>query len=260
MIINETTINCCKPKRFIPFTGEDSKNLSKKPRYKHYEQMSDDVLKMRSVMKAHSDVQNSKKMRAFKAIPTVTTTLLGASIALTQPGKLATKAAAGLGFLALSEVVNFVGDKAVKQINNFKNGDEELNAKKVLSTTAKLAVGIGAIVLGAKAIQKTPLYKTVDKFVKSEAKQLANEINSTKAAEYLENTVKPFTQKYKKALEPIGLVAPFGVIAASSAVQIKLSESLSKDIKEKSIENYSKGKMIQAQARAHFDSIDAEEV
>ena len=42
--------------------------------------------------------------------------------------------------------------------------------------------------------------------------------------------------------------------------QLNLADSLSNDIKQKATQNYVKGKMIQAQARAHFDSIEAQEV
>ena len=67
MLINETTINCCKPKRFTTFKGtESSKNGERRVRGKRYQEMNDDVLKLRSILKAHKDVQNSSKMRTFK--------------------------------------------------------------------------------------------------------------------------------------------------------------------------------------------------
>jgi hypothetical protein len=84
--------------------------------------MSDDVLQLRSVLKANKDVQESNKMRLFKAMPELTTILLGTTIALTQPGKLAAKAGAGLGFLVLTSALcagsNAISDKFEKTQNN----------------------------------------------------------------------------------------------------------------------------------------------
>ena len=105
LTINNTT-NCCKPRKLTTFTGsENSDKASRKVRYKHYEQMSDENLKLKSVLKAHREVQESSKMRLFKAMPEITTALIGTSLALAQPGKLAAKAGAGLGFLVLSDVL-----------------------------------------------------------------------------------------------------------------------------------------------------------
>ena len=253
MKISETTINCCKPNRYISFKGEDSTSSTRKVRYKHYEQMSDDVLSLRSVLKAHNDVQKSNKMRLFKAMPEITTALIGTTISLTQPGKLAAKAAAGLGFLALSKAVNVVGDKIIE---NNKKQDSKNNPKKTLKTVAKLAVGAGAIALGAVALKNSK----ASSFIKKEALQLASEINETKLGKFVENKILPFTTKHSKAVDAIGAVAPFGIIAGSALAQLNLADSLSNEIKEKATQNYAKGKLIQAQARAHFDSIEAQEV
>ena len=254
MNISETTINCCKPNRYISFKGEDSTSSTRKVRYKHYEQMSDEVLSLRSVLKAHKEVQESNKMRLFKAMPEITTALIGTTIALTQPGKLAAKAGAGLGFLALSKIVNAVGDKIIE--NNKKQKDEKFNAKKALKTTAKVALSLGTIALGAATLKNSK----ASSFFKKEAVQLAKEINSTKLGKFVEKTILPFTTKHSKAVDAIGAFAPFGIIAGSAMAQLNLADSLSEDIKQKATQNYAKGKLIQAQARAHFDSIDAEEV
>ena len=66
----------------------------------------------------------------------------------------------------------------------------------------------------------------------------------------------PFTKKHSTKFS----LAPYAMIAGSALAQLKLSDSLSNDIKEKASLNYQKGKLIQQQARAHFDSIDAQEV
>ena len=254
MKISETTINCCKPNRYISFKGEEKNNSpERKVRYKHYEQMSDELLALRSVLKAHEEVQESNKMRLFKAVPEITTALIGTTIALTQPGKLAAKAAAGLGFLALSKVVNVVGDKIIE---SNKKQDDENASKKVLKTIAKIALGAGAIALGAVALKNSK----ASNFLKKEAGQLAKEINSTSLGKLVEEKVLPFTTKHAKAIDTFGAFAPLGIIGASSLAQLKLADSLAKDIEEKTKSNFIKGKLIQSQARAHFDSIDAQEV
>lgn len=260
MLIHETTINCCKPNRCILFKGQNSQNSTRKVRYKHYEQISDEVLCAKSILKAHNDVQSSKKMRLFKALPTITTAVAGVSIALTQPGKLAAKVGAGLGFLAVSNLISLGFDKLGEKIN--KNPDENKNgskfkkiAKPILAVST-CALGVAAVVVG----KKTNKLDGVKKFFSKEVKQLTDEINNTKLAKKLEEKIIPFETKNKKAFATLGLLAPLGVIASSLGVQIGLAQSLSSDIKEKAVANFAKGKAIQAQARAHFDSIDAQEV
>ena len=99
---------CHKPYHSGTFKG--SENVKGKVRYKHFEQLSDDVLSVRSILKAHKEVENSNKMRAFKAIPTLTTALIGTSIAIAQPGKLSKKMSAGLGFLMLSKGIDLFAE------------------------------------------------------------------------------------------------------------------------------------------------------
>ncbi|MBQ4646943.1 MAG: hypothetical protein IJB79_06310 [Candidatus Gastranaerophilales bacterium] len=252
MKISETTINCCKPNRYLSFTAENSDKPSKKVRYKHYEQMSDDVLSLKSVLKAHKEVQQSGKMRLFKALPEITTALIGTTIALTQPGKLAAKAGAGLGFLAFTKILSAGVDKITQPPEKGGKSDP----KKALIESAKIAAGLGAVALGVVSMKNTK----ASKFLAKEASQLTSEINNTKLGKFVENTFNPFLNKHSKTAEAINLVAPFGIIATSALTQVNLADSLSKDIKEKATQNFVKGKLIQAQARAHFDSIDAQEV
>ena len=264
MLISETTINCCKPNRYISFKGqEQSENPTRKVRYKHYEQMSDEVLGLRSILKAHNDVQKSNKMRLFKAMPEITTALLGTTIALAQPGKLAAKAGAGLGFLALTSAIS-VGtnlvSKHMDKVQNQPNETKKEKTKKVIKTVALAAAAVGAGALAVVGLKKTNAVKKVGGFIQGEAQQLTKEINETKLAKFMDEKIVPFAQKHKKATTITKAVAPFAVMAGSLASQIGLADSLSEDIKEKATLNFIKGKKIQAQAREHFDSIDAQEV
>lgn len=261
MLINETTLNCCKPKRFTTFKGADNTQSSnKKLRYKHYEQISDEALALRSVLKAHKDVQNSGKMRLLKAMPLITTTLLGTTIALTQPGKLAAKAGAGLGFLALSGAIGAGSEMLSDKIEQHKKQNNGINPRKLLISTAKVAMGLGAVALGAVMFKNSKTGKTALKFLKKEANQLSKEINETKLAGFVENTFKPFVKKHRKSAEIISTVAPYGIIAGSALSQVKLADGLSKNIKQKADMYYHQGKLIQKEVKAHFDSVEAEEI
>ena len=254
MLINETTINCCKPKRFTTFKGtESSKNGERRVRGKRYQEMNDDVLKLRSILKAHKDVQNSSKMRTFKALPHITTALLGTSIALTQPGKLAAKAAAGLGFLALTDIIPSVVDGAVNIAS--KTDDKDKKASPV-AFFAKLATITAVAGLAAFGLKNTKTFDKVSKFVKKEATQLSNEINNTKLGKAFNKNLASKIDKHSSKFA----IASLGIMAGSSMAQLDLADSLSRDISQKASENYKKGKYIQAQAKAHYDSIDAVEV
>ena len=249
LTINNAT-NCCKPRKLTTFTGsENSDKAGRKVRYKHYEQMSDENLKLKSVLKAHREVQESSKMRLFKAMPEITTALIGTSLALAQPGKLAAKAGAGLGFLVLSDVLC----KGVEVLSN--KTENEQKETSPLKTIAKVGLGLVGVALAAKGVKSTKAYKNVSKFVKKEANQLAQEINNSKIGKFVEEKIVPFTKKHSTKFS----LAPYAMIAGSALAQLKLSDSLSNDIKEKASLNYQKGKLIQQQARAHFDSIDAQE-
>lgn len=254
MQINETTLNCCKPKRFTTFKGkESSKTGERRVQSKHYREMSDDVLRFKSILKAHNDVQNGAKMRMFKALPYITTALIGTSIALTQPGKFATKAATGLGFLALTDIVPTVVEKIANKTNEKSENNKNTSA---LKTVAKFAFGAAVIGLAAFGLKNTKAYNNVSKFLKREANQLSNEVNNTKIAKAFNEKLAPKIDKHASKFA----VASLGILTASSLAQLKLADGLSEDIKNKAEQYYQKGKFIQAQARAHYDSIDAPEI
>lgn len=250
LTINNAT-NCCKPRKLTTFTGnENSEKAGRKVRYKHYEQMSDENLKLKSVLKAHKEVQESSKMRLFKAMPEIATALIGTSIALAQPGKLAAKAGAGLGFLVLTDVLC----KGVEVLSK-KPANKEKESSP-LKTVAKIGLGILGTALAVKGAKSTKTYKNVAKFVKKEANQLAQEVNNSRFGKFVEEKIVPFTKKHSTKFS----LAPYAIIVGNAFAQLELADSLSKDIKEKASLNYQKGKLIQKQARAHFDSIDAQEV
>jgi len=254
MNISETTLNCCKPNGYISFKNKgDSEHSNRKVRYKHYQQMSDDVLRVKSVLDAHRDVQQSTKMKLFRAIPTITTGIVGASLAITQPGKLATKAGAGLGFLALANFVS-AGVETLASINDKKEG------RKNLAKTLGVIGGAAILAVGAFATRNTKTFKTITKFLSGEAKQLTKEINATKLGKFVQKTVIPFEKKHAKGFAIAGAIAPLAAIAGGVGAKLSLADSLSEDIKEKAVKNFAKGKYIQSQARAHFDLIEAQEV
>ena len=108
--------------------------------------------------------------------------------------------------------------------------------------------------------KKTNFVEKAGKFIKKEAQQLTKEINDSKLAKFMDEKIAPLAQQHPKITNALRTVAPLGVMVGSVATEVALADSLSNDIKEKAKENYKKGKMIQAQAKAHFDSIDAQEV
>ena len=79
-------------------------------------------------------------------------------------------------------------------------------------------------------------------------------------SKFFEKSVEPFVKKHNTATNVASAIGPYAIIASSALAQVKLGESLSKDIKQQATQNYIKGKMIQAQARAHYDSVDAPEL
>lgn len=251
MKINETTINCCKPKRFTTFTGaESSKSRERRITGKHFHQMSDNDLQLRSVLKAQSEVQNGGKMRMFKAIPAITTGLISTTIAITQPGKLAAKAGAGLGFLMLNEVMS-------NHCNNkYANEQKEPTLKDTLVDIAKFTAAIGVGVLALKGFKTTK----AGKFVQKEAQLLAKEINSTKLGKFVDETVNPFIKKHATKFNLLGTLGPIATVLGSGLVQIGLIKDMSNEVKERAEFNYLKGKLIQEHARVHYESINAPEV
>ena len=128
MLIENNLTNCRKPRQFA-FRGNSNPSQSGRVlRYKHFEQIDDDTLKLKSIVQAHQTVQQSNKMKLFKAMPAIATTLLTTSIALAQPGKFAAKAAAGLGFLVLSDLIGL----GFKHIQNKPKQNKETNQTSVI--------------------------------------------------------------------------------------------------------------------------------
>lgn len=256
MQVNNIALNtqkCKKPNNLASFKGLESSSGQRKVRYKHYEEMSDDVLMARSIVKAHQDAKKSSKMRFYKAIPSITTGIIATSLALTRPGKLSGKITEGLGFLALS-----AGFDAIIQLISHKNNNE------VKKDSAKTLALLGVITGGAIAAKRGRVGDSfIGKsagFLQKEASKLASEINSSKLANWSNKYIEPFIQKHSK----FAFIAPFVTAISSAAIGSSASSALlkgiSKDISADACKNYEKGKYIQQIAREHFDSVDAVEV
>ncbi len=259
------SINRSNPRCFNNFTSKKGDSAQdKKPRYKHYEQMDDSVLTLKSIVDAHRDVENSPKMKLFKAMPAIGAVLLGGNIALAQPGKLSAKAAKGLVFLSLLKGFDFVAQKTAQNMNKkYQKEENKTNeASKIgMEFAGKFALG-SAVLLGGVGILSSVLKgdSKISKFVKKESNQLANEINNSKAGQFFENKVNPFLKKHEKGFAAFGAVSPVATVLGCIGVNGLLSKSLSKDFKLKAEENYQKGKAIQKIAKAEYDKIDAEEI
>jgi len=258
MQINNIT-NCCKPRhpRSILNFSSSSNLPSEKVKYKHFEQMDDDTLSAISIIKAHKSVENSSKMRLYKAIPALTTGIIATSLAITQPGKLSAKAATGLGFLAAATGIDFILNKFSKLKEQTQNTSD--NNKKSMVKTGLAMAGISAAAVGLIKGKNTQTFKSVDKFIKSEASKLANEIDSTKIAK-IHDKFSPIIDKHQKIASSGALLTSVAAAGFSGIAKTNLLKSLSKDIKTKANENFEHGKKIQEIARSHFDSIDAVEV
>lgn len=261
MQINNITY-CRRPRRFTGLRDTG------KVKYKHYEQMSDEMLSAYSTVKAYSEVKNSSKAKLLKSMPAITAALIGTSLAIAQPGKLATKVGTGLGFLALSAGVGAMSDGFSKLIDKTqaKLAPEKRNYKKAqnLKLLSSLA-SVFAIVGGALAIAKNKgkilnSSNKVSRFLLGEREKLVSELNNSKLGKKVEEKLIPFSQNHKKAFSRFGYLAPLGIILGSSAADVKLEQSLSDDISKLAVQKYIKGKAAQQDARAHFDSIDAIEV
>ena len=248
-----TANKCIKPKRLASFTGnENSASEKKKVRYKHYEELSDDVLSARSIIKAHQDVQNSGKMRLYKAIPAIATGIIATSIAITRPGKLSAKAATGLGFLATAYGADALLDAAF-------NPDETKRKKGAQVFGAMAAIGVGAAAI-AKGAGKSEKLKSLTRFATKEMGQLTAELNKTRLADFSDKVIEPFFKKHPK----LGFATPLITTAATSILgalaSVGLIQGISQDISHRACENFEHAKLIQQAARAHYDSIDAQEV
>jgi len=235
--------------------------------------MSNDALRTYSLTKAYNKVQNSGKMHLFNSIPAITTALLGTSLALTQPGKLSARAAQGLGFLALcagfDKVVDTTRELSNKLIAKKENktgnkvSNEERQRANALTSIAQIGILCAGVIALPKLISKAktaPALNKITSFIGSEASKLANEINKTKPGQFVENTLNPFMQKHAKATKALEVASCLGIIAGSAAGQIKLHNSMSKDMTKYATDYFEKGKKIQQVARNHFDSVDAVEV
>ncbi len=263
-------LNCCRPKqRNLNFTGDNVNENKKRMRRKHYEEMSDDVLMARSVIKAHYSTKHSLKGQLLNAMPKITTSLVLTGLTLTQPGKLSAKAAAGLGFLALFKGLNSTfeaSDKAVDKLfeKTPKTKENEKNKLMMKAGTFLATTGILSLsaLVGFKAGKKiaNKHFAPAVNFLKKEASTLASEIDNTKLGKFVQDVVMPFNQKNQKLANLQRTVLPFGILAGGLGVQSALVKSVSKDVKNKSVENYIKGKLIQEKAREDFKKIDALEV
>ena len=256
MQINKIAITadkCKKPCNSPSFGSYNSEadNLQKK-RYKHMQELSDDVLSARSIIKAHQQAQASNKMKLYKAIPSIATGLIATSVGLAQPGKLSAKAATGLGFLAILSGVSAVGDVLFSK--------DETKRKKAFATLGGLgAVGAGAMMVSGKG-NKINNLKNVSKFVTKEVTQLSKEVNKTKLAKLSDKFVEPFMQKHPKFAFASPIVTSVASSLSGSLASFGLMKGISKDIKENACKNFENAKMIQQIARSDFDKIDAIEV
>lgn len=262
-----SNIDCCKPRRkYLNFTSSEPSG-NNRPRFKHYEELTDEALRLRSVIKAHDEVKNGGKVRVLKALPAITAGLIGTSIAITQPGKLSAKAGAGLGFLALlkasASVSNFTFNAIDKKEAHAKENKKEMSPiAKLLGTIAIAGAGVLAIRTGAKHLPKLieKHAKPVSDFVKKDIEKFASEVNQSRLGTFVEDKLNPFLNKHKKAVSVASVAVPIGIFGGVLTAKGSLEKGISKDIKEKTQQNYVKGKIIQTVARNEFDKIDAIEV
>ena len=267
MQINNLT-KCCKPRHFGS-TASDSVSNGKRVRYKHYEEMDNDILRMCCLRKACSIVQSGGKLKLRDSLPAITATIIGTSLALAQPGKLASKAAKGLGFLALVGTIDFASEKLGSLISSITKS----NKKKDSNSEKKAALlGIGAGIIGACGIiagalalpragkkllnANTPF----SKFLSAEKEKLTSEINLSKAGKFVEGKINPFVEKHQGVSKFLRIGLPLGAIFGNSIATFGLDKSISHDVKEIATNNFVKAKLIQKQAKEDFDKIDAIEV
>ena len=259
---------CCKPRQFGNF-ATDLRPNNKKVRYKHYEEMDNDTLSVVCLTRACNKAQSSGKTKLNKAIPAIVTGLVGTSIALAQPGKLASKAARGLGFLMLLAGFDFFADKVSsvvgkmnsKNLNSTKEDNKKAAMRGIAAGVVLFGGAVAAILAGPKLMNKVLSGSNgVSKFISSEKDKLVNELNSSKLGKLVENKINPFLQKHKKIGIALSGLVPFGTIVAGAAATNSLDRSLSCDVKKRAMSNFVKAKLIQEEARNHFDKIDAKEI
>ena len=267
MQINSLT-KCCKPRHFGNSATENSPK-GKKVRYKHYEEMSNETLSTYCLAKACNTVQSSGKMKLRNSIPAITALALGTSLALAQPGKLASKAARGLGFLTLlagfdlfaDKVSSFVGKMNNKNLNPTKEDNKKAAMYGIGAGVVLFGGAVAAVLAGPKLMNKVLSGSNgVSKFLLSEKDKIVSELNSSKLGKLVENKINPFLQNHKKIGIALSSLVPFGTIVAGAAAKNSLDRSLSCDVKKMAMSNFVKAKLIQKQAKEDFDKIDAIEV
>lgn len=248
---------CTKPSRkFGNFMGSNDKQTSQeRVRYKHFEQMDDDVLAVRSIIKAHKEAEQSTKMKLLKAAPAITAGLTGTVIGLTQPGKLSAKAASGLGFLAALKGADLIIDGFRNAYKNDIVENPESNKNQKLFMYRFL--GIGALALGCASFIKK---SAAGEFLSKEASKLAGEINNTKLGKFTLEKIEPFIQKHSKLNSILSIVLPFGTIIGGGISRNKLAKDVVCDIENRANINFEKSKEIQRLAKEEFDAVDAQEI
>jgi len=231
------------------FVGEKNR----KPVYKKYYELNDTELAARSINKALKTAENSGKMHLLNALPLITTSITAISLGISQPGKLSNKINMGLGFLALASGIDLLTDNFNK-ISQNKKLDSETRKNTALKSLCALAIA---------TMSATGLFKknnSINKFIKKEGAQFASEINATKLAKFTDAKLTPFFKKHKILEFALGFIAPTVIMYKTKTIQNKLKQNIDNDFKQNVALNFAKGKEIQKIARAHFDSIDAQEI
>ncbi|MBR1616827.1 hypothetical protein IJ670_01615 [bacterium] len=253
--IKDNNLECCKRRRLTNFGSNlTPDNGKERVRYKHIEQACDEVLITNSVMKAHDKINNSGKMRLYKALPGITTGIVAAGITLTQPGKLSNKIAHGLGFLALAEGTKIASDMLHKK---YPEDSETSNFLASFGTVCASVLAGGALLKGMGKIKALDGLKN---FAQKETSKLAQEINSTKLAEFSDKHIQPILTKFPKA----SVASLLGLTAVTACAGDALGKSLMKDMKKdfsnQVNSNFIRAKEVQKKAQEHFDSVEGREV
>lgn len=257
------------PSKYLSCTGASNNLNSKKVRYKHYYEMEDGDLRAYSIAKAYNTVQNSGKMRLKKSLPAIASTIIATSIAIAQPGKISTRIKSGLGFLATVSIIGSALKYIPKLMDNYyskkmlKTGAEIPKERRdIAESSATLLGGAGLLLVAGLLSRKRPVLKPnkLTNFIAKEGATLSNELQQTKIGQFVQNKLNPFVTKHQKAFNIGTLLSAVGISAFSQVANFKLTKSISKDFNKQTMDNYIKGKAAQADARAHFDSIDAIEI
>jgi len=262
-------IDCCKPKRRLSFQSESRSNASgsKKITYKHYWEMSQEDLYKRSVVRAGKKAEKSGKMRIFRALPLIGTSIIGASLALTQPGKTTSKIAAGLGFLVFEKGLEDIYKGSSKAYDNADEttkaglGKESLAKGGLFALTgATMLMGSAIAAKGGKNIFSNLSNSKTGKVIVKEVQKLKDEINTSKIGNILENTVDPFFEKHKTLSFLLPLTTMVAASLGVNKAQGKLASEINKTFTDDIQANYIKGRKSQMQMKAKFDKIDAKEI